>query len=179
MLFPTLHHQQRRQHERQHRQRDAGIAQRHHEAARIKQGKRQRREEGDCTALQTTAGAVFTLEQIGQIIKQSKRHAKERGGQREVGEQMHCQFNVRRRHDFAQCFQQSVQAGILRQQRGKRRGVNTAERRQLPENIGDQRDKATDDKDPTQLTNIAVKIADDARHATVKTERGKNHRDRR
>ena len=40
-------------------------------------------------------------------------------GQREVGEEMHRQFNVRRRHDFAQRVQQSVQPGILRQQRGE------------------------------------------------------------
>jgi hypothetical protein len=37
----------------------------------------------------------LALKQIGQIIKQPKRHAEERRRQRQIGKQMHRQLNVR------------------------------------------------------------------------------------
>lgn len=67
---------------------------------------------------------------------------------------------------------------MLRHQPNKGRRVNAAQRHQLPENIGDQRDRAADNKDAAQLADIAVHIADDARHAAVEAKRGENDRDR-
>ena len=71
---------------------------------------------------------------------------------------MYRQFNVRRGNHFADSFQQAIKPGIFCQQRGKNGRVNAAERRQLPENIGDQRNKAPDDKYPAQLANIPAQI---------------------
>ena len=89
------------------------------------------------------------------------------------------QLNVRRCHHFTDGLQQAIEPGILRQQRGKRRRVNAAQRRQLPENIGDQRNKASDDKYPAQLANIAAQVAHNTGYAAVKTKGSKNHRNGR
>ncbi len=179
MLLTALPDQQRRQQQRQHRQRHPGIPQRHHKPARIEQGERQRRQEGDRPGLHPPAQGAAALEQIGKVIEQAQRHAEERGCQGEVGKQVHCQLHVRRRNHFTQGLQQPVQAGVARQHPHKGRRVDTAEGDQLPEDIGHQRDGAAGNKNPAQLAHVAIHIADDARHAAVKTERGKNHRDGR
>ncbi|MNN78664.1 hypothetical protein D3C81_1952380 [compost metagenome] len=49
----------------------------------------------------------------------------------------------------------------------------------MPEDIGDERDRAADNEHAAQFTNIAIHIADDTRHAAVEAERGENHRNGR
>ncbi|MOA06471.1 hypothetical protein D3C78_1261060 [compost metagenome] len=83
---------------------------------------------------------------------------------------MHRQFDMWGSHDVAHRLQQAVQTGLLCQDTDESGGADAAERGQLPENIGYQRNGAADNEHPAQFTDIAAHVVNNAGHAAVEAK---------